>query len=709
MPLVVHCVQIFAFFICYDATSTAQGSGDSLEETSFLTSDFRISCQETAYMWHFGVCLVLIATVPLGVPFVCGFLIWHHRDAIGRHHGPAHLESLYGCFKPERCLWETYFLTEKAILIGLLSFLDRGSVLQSLVGMTVSNCMLLATAKATPYLSLKTNILSVFGQAMICAAYYSSILLRIDLKGELISHNTIGAAILLANAPMALYFIYDTWITLRDQLHDARIGVLRDELLGVGAVYRCIHPNGVNTSKTMRKQKPVFDLIQEGEIITAIGQSVLFTGGGAVGRLQTANKGWVSYNDQGLVGHRHFVAVSTPDKQGDDVGSVWLTVQQLKMERGQSDTEGALKAAHRAAVKLDVAITEKEKLEAQEEKDAADAELLAMEKAVQLRRESESVKMVLVTVQHAELLSAAELQAEAQETALREELSEKKLSALQNRARQAGIDEAEVEWATDHEDAPLVELTNLIVNAEVRATIDKDKRIGVAQIEVSVNGVDQKTASARLRTMSGCQWNDGQGETLAFEVAELETVYVKAYFTETEGTGAAAMVPASDGVAHPVGVAQVNLDQYLERDDEWTAVFREDTEPFAPVLLRGELGEVGATIMSARDLEELRYADEKLERKRQQAEEKAGRLAQKKLLREEKAAAKKAKAEQKAARTNGATPDGKQMEANPMFAANNARTANPMFADPAKDLEEPGVTVNPMAGTDDDDDSDAED
>jgi hypothetical protein len=538
-------------------------------------------------------------------------------------------------------MWETYFLAEKAVLIGLLSFLDRGSVLQSLVGVVVSNFMLMMTAKATPYLSLKTNLLSIFGQTMICAAYYSSILLRIDLQGELISHNTIGAAILVTNIPMAVYFVFDTFMTMRDQLHEARIGVLREELGGVGAVYRCIETGGVVTSKTMRKLKPEFDVIHENELITATGQAILFQKGGAVGRLQTATKGWVSYNHHGTVGLRHFVLVSTPAEQGDSVGSLWLTVQQKKMKHGLTEIEEAEKGAKRAQVKVDVAITDVEKVEAEKEVEMAEAALQVAKEKKKNSDEPDVVNTVLVTVQHAELLSAAELQAEVQEAALREELADQKFSVLQNRARQAGVDEAEIAWATDQADA-LGELADLIVWEEIHATIDSDTRIGIGHIEVTVNGVHQKTSSTQLRTISGCEWNGGSGETIAFVVTELETVSVKAFFTETGGS---AMLPAGDGTVHPVGVANVNLDAYLERDDEWAAVFREDTEPFTPVVLRGELGEVGATIMSARDLQEMQYQEEKEENRRRKQEDKE---AQKALRAEQKALKKASKKEEKA-------------------------------------------------------------
>jgi hypothetical protein len=107
------------------------------------------------------------------------------------------------------------------------------------------------------------------------------------------------------------------------------------------------------------------------------------------------------------------------------------------------------------------------------------------------------------------------------------------------------------------------------------------------------------------------------------------------------------LLPAGDGESHPVGVASVSIDEYLDQEGGWTAVFREDTKPYRPVVLRGELGDHSTTIMSARDMEEMRYQEEKALMRLQKKEEKAARKA---LRAEEKALKKAEAAEEKAAK-----------------------------------------------------------
>ena len=62
--------------------------------------------------------------------------------AIQRNEGPHHLENLYKDYKPECCLWEVYQMFQKVALIGLLTFVDRGSILQCLAGLAISNLTL---------------------------------------------------------------------------------------------------------------------------------------------------------------------------------------------------------------------------------------------------------------------------------------------------------------------------------------------------------------------------------------------------------------------------------------------------------------------------------------------------------------------------------------------------------------------------------------
>ena len=69
------------------------------------------------------------------------------REDIANHEGPHHLEGLYSDYRPDCCLWEVYQMIEKVTLVGIITFIDRGSILQVLVGLILTNCMMLSFLK----------------------------------------------------------------------------------------------------------------------------------------------------------------------------------------------------------------------------------------------------------------------------------------------------------------------------------------------------------------------------------------------------------------------------------------------------------------------------------------------------------------------------------------------------------------------------------
>ena len=90
-------------------------------------------------------------------------------------------------------------MLQKVSLIGLLAFIDRGSILQCLVGLVITNLVLLAMMRALPYEKWQTNVLSVMGQGVIVLSFLSAVLLRVDLDSESFTVDAIGTFIVIAN------------------------------------------------------------------------------------------------------------------------------------------------------------------------------------------------------------------------------------------------------------------------------------------------------------------------------------------------------------------------------------------------------------------------------------------------------------------------------------------------------------------------------
>lgn len=161
--------KIFSFFLCYQ-------TGD--RDYTVMYDDYSRSCNEEIYEVHIFVCTVLMVAIPLGVPFGMGKLLFGHRHAILKHEGPHEFEALYTKYKSSYYMWDIWQMNQKVTLIGLLSFIDRGSILQSLLGLVVSAIVLCMMLSAKPYVQARTNIFAIAGQLMIVIAYLAAVLLR---------------------------------------------------------------------------------------------------------------------------------------------------------------------------------------------------------------------------------------------------------------------------------------------------------------------------------------------------------------------------------------------------------------------------------------------------------------------------------------------------------------------------------------------------
>jgi hypothetical protein len=186
--------------------------------TGFLVDDFNIKCDSPLYIAHSYIALFFVFAYALGIPLLVGWKLFRRRGAIKAGRGPSEFEMLYKDFKPEHCLWEVYGMLEKATLVGLLGFLFPGKILQASVGLLISTMFLLAFSSSMPYNNRRTNILAILSQSVKVFSYFSTILLKIDLQGEVLTPEGIGLFMVGINLPMAVYFVADVLAVIREDL-----------------------------------------------------------------------------------------------------------------------------------------------------------------------------------------------------------------------------------------------------------------------------------------------------------------------------------------------------------------------------------------------------------------------------------------------------------------------------------------------------------
>jgi hypothetical protein len=234
---------------------------------------------------------------------------------------------------------------QKVALIGLLTFVDRGSILQCVTGLIISNGVFVAMVKDQPYLDPKTNVLSTVGQFIVVLSFLSALLMRVNLEGEAYLVDVVGFVLLAANLPMMLYLVYDTWLTMQEEIHAAQLDMISAELGGPGAKYKCLSDvNITKRLKGLKKAKNTVGLLRQGDEITALDQGFtakgtariqfdllqtlpdLQSGGGENQHdlaLSEPQPVWVSYHEGGVTGLR-YLSLITGEKKPPMTGKLFV-------------------------------------------------------------------------------------------------------------------------------------------------------------------------------------------------------------------------------------------------------------------------------------------------------------------------------------------------------------------------------------------------
>ena len=219
------------------------------ERSGFLVDDFEVKCDDRLYVLHYYIALAFVFLYALGIPVGVGWQLWKQRDAIKNGRGPSEFQMLYRDFKPECCLWEIYGMLQKAILVGVLGFIFPGQIMQASVGLLISSVFLLAFTVRMPFTDQRTNVLAIIAQCIQAFSYFSTILLKVDLRGEVLTPRDIGIMMIGINLPMTVYFLYDVFGKLKQD-----IAVIRLETQGEKAEEKKVGKPETAVKETTIKQ-----------------------------------------------------------------------------------------------------------------------------------------------------------------------------------------------------------------------------------------------------------------------------------------------------------------------------------------------------------------------------------------------------------------------------------------------------------------------
>ena len=170
---------MFAIFHCFTVDVD-----ENDVDVAYIMSDFSEKCSGTFYRVHFCLGVVFVLLYPIGIPMTSGIVLFLNRkDIVAESQtgvgpddegylGPTAIKRLYQDYNPENYMWEVYQLMQKVILCGLLGFAWRGSLTQASIGLVVSEVVLVALVKTSPYRRSNTNFLTIIGQCVLVFSFF---------------------------------------------------------------------------------------------------------------------------------------------------------------------------------------------------------------------------------------------------------------------------------------------------------------------------------------------------------------------------------------------------------------------------------------------------------------------------------------------------------------------------------------------------------
>ena len=186
---------------------------------SWHLDDYAIDCGSSTHKSFVIAALVAVCVYPVGIPL--GFLVILWRDERNRNRtnvagndGGSEYDFLRQDYSPRYYYFECISLIEKLLLTGLLIFVDQASVLQAFCGLCIAFVFFAVQCRAMPYADANDNSLKVIAEAQLFVTLAISVVLRTDLRGEVLEAEDYGLILTVCffAAPMAFVaLMMHTW------------------------------------------------------------------------------------------------------------------------------------------------------------------------------------------------------------------------------------------------------------------------------------------------------------------------------------------------------------------------------------------------------------------------------------------------------------------------------------------------------------------
>ena len=85
-------------------------------------------------------------------------------------------------------------------------------------------------SRTLPYRDFRTNVLAIMGQLILVFSFFSTVLLKADMAGEVLTDDRVGILMVVVNVPMAVFFVWDVWLDVQEHFAAVEDLVVQQQL-----------------------------------------------------------------------------------------------------------------------------------------------------------------------------------------------------------------------------------------------------------------------------------------------------------------------------------------------------------------------------------------------------------------------------------------------------------------------------------------------
>jgi heme/copper-type cytochrome/quinol oxidase subunit 2 len=188
-------------FRTFDCQTLYEDASTEIKEW-WHVDDYSVNCNSDSHKTFKALAWIFVVVYPVGIPLVFLLLLWHdnHQRNQSKHvlGSASSFDFLRRDYKDNYYFFEVVVLLEKLLLTGTLTFIQHGTILQTVAGTFIAFVFFGLQVWVCPYRESSDNLLKACAEGQLFVTLLISIVLRTQLEREPVSSDDYGIILVVA-------------------------------------------------------------------------------------------------------------------------------------------------------------------------------------------------------------------------------------------------------------------------------------------------------------------------------------------------------------------------------------------------------------------------------------------------------------------------------------------------------------------------------